>query len=328
MSQPEPPGARRKRSVTIAAAVLVLTALLELSAGFGITARTKDPLFEFFPGKNYRYGLRASLDMAFAGFRAPAKPVRLLTDGRGFRVGPSDVDVESRYRMYVFGDELVFGEGLESHETFPAQFEKRYRDIYKEPYRVHNAGVPGYNLRLSLERLIGELETGREFDWYLAISDDDLNPVPADIEISAWAGPLRSNIARRLGLAASQFRARGAKRHETLDTLAPVISRLGKASETGGLKHPCVVALVTPSRLHQRIAHDIVLAGRCHRHDVWKILDNEYEVNFQPSRPQRLTADGAGLMSLHSLTALSASFHFRPKVVAPVENQPPGASEK
>ncbi len=317
-------------------------AAFELLAGIGIAPLPGQPILEPAPGEKYLYRLRPGLDTVFSGYSAPARPVRLLTDSRGFRVSPSDVDTASPYEMYVFGDEFVTGEGLEADETFEVEFERVYRNRYKEPYRVHNAGVPGYNLRLSLERVLAQLRTGKPFDWVLVIRDDDLGPAPAPLERSAWSSPIGSRLFHRLGRMATSYAGRSSEGYETLDSLAPLFSELRKLARSGGSLHPCVISVVTDSELHLRVANALVGAARCQRQDVLKQLDTDLARMFQPGTGL-LAKDGANDFAMSVLMGLSASFQYRPAQItvdgapvagssaadpASVDNPPPESPKK
>jgi lysophospholipase L1-like esterase len=68
---------------------------------------------------------------------------RVTTNRHGLRddeIGPRD---SFEKRIVVLGDSMVFGHGVDDHETFPNQLEAIYRDEHRA-VDVINAGVKGY----------------------------------------------------------------------------------------------------------------------------------------------------------------------------------------
>ena len=62
--------------------------------------------------------------------------------------------------VLVVGDSFVFGMGVDTHETFPAQLEARLREEWPNTV-VHNAGVPGYTIVDQREHWKHKLHTMR-----------------------------------------------------------------------------------------------------------------------------------------------------------------------
>ncbi len=94
---------------------------------------------------------------------------RVVDDARGYEIRPratsqtNNLGMRGRYcsakkrpgtfRVWVLGDSLAYGTGVNQFETFSAVLEKRLRRQYGLRAEVLNAGVPGYNTRQELAAL-------------------------------------------------------------------------------------------------------------------------------------------------------------------------------
>ncbi len=265
-----------------------------------------------------RFRLRPYLDMEFEGYSARTRPVRLLTDGEGFRIGPNDVEVGAPYETLVFGDEFVFGEGLEAGETYPARFEAKYREVYREELKVRNAAVPGYSLRESVERLISALNSKRPpFDWFLFISPNDLGGADS---VTPWELPLSSGSLLRLSrLWDSWTKSSPQMSAKDVGVLA---ARLGEAMAPRRGSASCVVAIVPESGAPVRAADLLTSAAGCVRQDAGRQLAEDSAGYYQPGS-RLLSVEGAKFLAIRSIVPLSSTFQrSRPNAVHPSVDNP------
>lgn len=104
---------------------------------------------EYRPG---RIALRPNVSVRW-GTRSPSWPsVTVRTDADGLRVGPRPCEPGAQRALFV-GDSFTFGVGLDAQDTVPQRAAELLTARTGRPWCGINAGVPGYNLRSSVERL-------------------------------------------------------------------------------------------------------------------------------------------------------------------------------
>lgn len=89
------------------------------------------------------FGLKPGWDGYYCG-------KRVTVDERGYRTVRSDVPNPARAKeaspkaVLLLGDSVVFGQGVEDHETFASRLQQRY-DRERAALRVENIAVPAYS---------------------------------------------------------------------------------------------------------------------------------------------------------------------------------------
>ncbi|MCW5829884.1 MAG: SGNH/GDSL hydrolase family protein [Deltaproteobacteria bacterium] len=317
---------RRRIVPAVIASIVLLWGVAEWLAGLGLPPRPEERLLRIKPDRSYRFAVQPYLDMQFEGFTRRRKPVRIITDGEGFRVGPEETETGVTHRLFVFGDEWVFGEGLEAAETFPAHVGVAYFRAYNEQIRVHNAGVPGYNVRLSLERLLHQIRKGEPFDWVLVLSEDDLRPPAGNATLAYWGGALRSRLTGRWGYWSDRRRQSRTDLHENSQTLAPLIDELSTLAKNFPLPLPCVVVVPVDSALHTHVADQIARAARCQVQEGGKQLSVQIPSPYQPGG-WLPTAEAADYLATRFMVSLSAALQYKPLEWGNTPAPPPGSSD-
>jgi len=249
------------------------------------------------------FRLRPYLDIPFEGYSVRTQPVRLLTDGEGFRIGPNDVEIGAPYETFIFGDEFILGEGLEAGDTYPARFEAKYREIYREELKVRNASVPGYGLRESVERVISALASKHKpFDWFLFIAANDLGGADS---AASWKSPLHSRLLLRFGRIRDSWTKSSPQM--SAKNIGDLAFRLGEAAGPRRGSASCVIAVIPDSGAPVRAADLLASAAGCVRQDVGRQLAED-PVSYYQEGSRLLSAEGAKFLALKSIIPLSATF--------------------
>jgi hypothetical protein len=168
---------RRRTLARLAAAIvsaLLLEVLLRVADPFGIsyfpeTARYLDTLE---PHDALGYRNRPNLRGEFYG-------TTIEINSMGLRDGeiPEAKD-ENEFRIYVLGDSLPFGVGVEREESFVCQLERRFNDEPGRNGRVRtiNGGTISYNTQQELAQLRALAGRVKPDLLVLIFSDNDLEP--------------------------------------------------------------------------------------------------------------------------------------------------------
>jgi len=117
--------------------------------------------------EDYYYELKKNCN-GYDKFKSGFPTVRVLTDSYGLRIGSSTTRNKSK-KVFIFGDSMTFGVGLEYYETYTGIFEKEVSE-----YDYYNFAVGSYSPSLHLYNLEKYLKLGmipKKIILFLDLSD-------------------------------------------------------------------------------------------------------------------------------------------------------------
>lgn len=89
----------------------------------------------------------------------PSHGTALEINSYGLRERELGPPSESKLRVYVLGDSIVFGLGIEAEEAFPRALERVLQRRLRRPVEVVNGGVPGYGTLQQLKMFEETVDT-------------------------------------------------------------------------------------------------------------------------------------------------------------------------
>ncbi|MDP8254569.1 MAG: SGNH/GDSL hydrolase family protein [Candidatus Alcyoniella australis] len=143
--------------------------------------------------------LRPGAQLEYSGMLGRLEPTSIRINSTGFRDFERPWDgPDQGLRIACVGDSYTMGLGVELEQAFPAQLEKRCREVGRDDARVFNAGVAAYSM-FDYPRYLRTAVTRLEPDLIvLQICGNDATPA-ASARSRLWWAVMR--LARFSGLA-------------------------------------------------------------------------------------------------------------------------------
>lgn len=147
------------------------------------------------------YGLRPGAQAIYEGWLWRVAPSAIAVDDRGYRE-PTRLPQPAAgvRRIALVGDSMVFGLGVNLHETLPAQLQALLRE--RAPVEVINAGVPGYDAPSMVLRAAEALRDFAPTEVVVLVSGNDFEQISCERWRSRNHPALRASALLRLAVMA------------------------------------------------------------------------------------------------------------------------------